>query len=244
MRDLKNSEGKAYDNKTTRYSLVAIGKDGTVRPLTEYIPDLEQRDSTGNNPREESYQIDNEGMVDKDAFLSEYQFGSKIIQIDNREMGRIEINIGEEARNSTEAMSVQLRTENVIFATDTSTRSIIGEYEENGEDTVEKNLEEVKKHPDPEIDRITEKDIDGDERTKSHIHVMEKVVLEDGTEISFEELARRWGFYREDGKPDSEHAKERFIEKQNQNLEKEPQKIIEELDQEFEDPRIQNQRGM
>lgn len=73
---------------------------------------------------------------------------------------------------------------------------------------------------------------------------MEKVVLEDGTEISFEELARRWGFYREDGKPDSEHAKERFIEKQNQNLEKEPQKIIEELDQEFEDPRIQNQRGM
>ena len=104
MSNLHDSEGKDYSNATTRYSLIAIGKNGEVRPLSEYIPELEQRDSAGNNPVEESYQVDDSGRVKKDANLTEYQFGSKVIQIDNKEMGRIEINIGEEARDSTEAM--------------------------------------------------------------------------------------------------------------------------------------------
>ena len=106
MSNLHDSEGKDYSNATTRYSLIAIGKNGEVRPLSEYIPELEQRDSAGNNPVEESYRVDDSGRVDKDANLTEYQFGSKVIQIDNKEMGRIEINIGEEARDSTKAMGV------------------------------------------------------------------------------------------------------------------------------------------
>lgn len=242
MKDLKDEEGKAYNNSTTRYSLIAIGKDGTVRPLSEYLPELEQRDSTGNNPTRESFQVDTEGRVEKDAVLSEYQFGSKIIQIDNKEMGRIEINIGEEARNSTKAMGVQLRAENTIFATDTSTRSVIGEYEENGEDTVEENIEEAEKHPEPEEDKMNERDVDGDFNTKSHIHVENSVYLEDGTELSFESLAIRWGLYNDMGKPDAEYAREKYMEKQYENLEKDPQEIVEELDEEFEDPRIENQR--
>lgn len=243
MSDLQDEEGKKYDDESTRYSLVAIGKDGKVRPLSQYIPDLEQRGSTGNDPTRESYQVDTEGRVEKDAVLSEYQFGNKIIQIDNREMGRIEINIGEEARDSTEVMGVQLRAENTTFATDTSTRSIIGEYEANGEDTVEMNIEEAKKHPEPEKDKMDERDVDGDLETKSHVHAEEGVVLEDGTELDFNELAIRWGFYNDDGTPDKEHAKERYVEKQNEDLERTPQQVVEELDEEFEDPRIQNQRG-
>ena len=243
MSDLKNAKGENYDKGYTRYSLVAIGKDGKVRPLSKYIPDLEQRGSVGNDPTKESYQVDTEGRVEKDAVLSEYQFGNKIIQIDNREMGRIEINIGEEARDSTEVMGVQLRAENTTFATDTSTRSVIGEYEANGEDTVEMNIEEAKKHPDPENDKMDERDVDGDPNTKSHVHVEDKVYLEDGTELTFDELATRWGFYKDDGKPDGEYAREKYLEKQMEDLEKEPQEIVEELDEDFEDPRIQNQRG-
>ena len=244
MSDLQDEKGKHYDDASTRYSLVAIGKDGKVRPLSQYIPDLEQRDSSGNNPTRESYQVDTKGNVEKDAVLSEYQFGNKIIQIDNREMGRIEIGIGEEARSSTDAMSVQLRAENTLFTTDTSTRSVIGEYEKNGEDTVEDNLKEAKQHPDPSKDKMDERDIDGDPETKSHIHADDKVYLEDGTELTFDELATRWGFYKEDGKPDGEHAREKYLEKQMEDLDKEPQEVIEELDEEFEDPRIQNQRGI
>ena len=243
MSNLHNSKGEDYSNPTTRYSLIAIGKNGEVRPLSEYIPELEQRDSVGNNPVEESYQVDDSGRVNKDANLTEYQFGSKVIQIDNKEMGRIEINIGEEARNSTKAMGVELRTENVTFAIDTSTRSVIGEYEQEGEDTVELNLEEAEKHPDPSFDKMDERDIDGDIETVSHIHIGDEIVLEDGTIMTFSELAKRYGFYN-DGVPDSEHAKEVYTKKLTEMPEKTPDEIIDELDYEYEDPRLQNGRDI
>ena len=95
-------------------------------------------------------------------------------------MGRIEMNIGEEARDSTETMGVQLRDSNTIFATDTSTRAVIGEYERNGEDTVEENLEEIKAHDKEHEDcnKTTEKDIDGDPSTKSeHVMAMEDAYI-------------------------------------------------------------------
>lgn len=243
MSNLHNSKGEDYSNPTTRYSLIAIGKNGEVRPLSEYIPQLEQRDSVGNNPTEESYQVDDYGRVNKDANLTEYQFGSKVIQIDNKEMGRIEINIGEEARDSTKAMGVELRTENVTFAIDTSTRSVIGEYEQEGEDTVELNLEEAEKHPDPSFDKMDERDIDGDIETVSHIHIGDEIVLEDGTIMTFSELAKRYGFYN-DGVPDSEHAKEVYTKKLTEMPEKTPDEIIDELDYEYEDPRLQNGRDI
>ena len=243
MSELEDKNGDNYDNKSTRYSLIAIGKDGKVRPLSVYLPGLEQRDSTGNDPRRETYQVDNEGRVEKDAVLSEYQIGSKIIQIDNRELGRIEINIGEEARDSTQAMAIQLRTDNVTFATDTSTRSVIGEYEEEGEDTVELNLEEAQKHPDPSKDKMDERDVDGDLSTVSHIHIGNEIVLESGEKISFSELAKRYGFYN-DGVPDSEHAREVYAKERIKSPEKTPDEILEELDYEYEDPRLQDGRDM
>ena len=242
MSNLRDENGKSYEENSTRYSLVAIGKDGNVEPLSKYMPGLEQRDSSGNDPTRETYQVDNDGNVEKDAVLSEYQFGSKIIQIDNKETGRIEVNIGEEARNSTEAMGVQVRDSNTYFPTDRSTRSVMGEYEENGENTVEENIEEADAHKriDPEYEVLNEDDIDGDMTTSSHSH--DKVVLESGEELTFEELATRWGLYA-DGKPDAEHAREKYMEKQQEDLEAGPDEIIEELDEEYEDPRLQeNQR--
>ena len=242
MSMMKDSEGNRMTNNTTRYSLVIINNKGEVEPLAKYIPELEQKDSSGNDPREEKYQVRDDGTVKYDSVLSEYSIGDKVIQIDNNEYGRVEVNIGEEARDSTETMGVQLRDSNTTFVPDTSTRSVIGEYEEEGEDTVEKNLEEANKHPEDDI-KINEKDIDGDLETKSHVHVGDKIFLEDGTEITFDELAIRWGFYNDDGTPDKEHARKRYIEKQNADIEKTPQEVVEELDEEFEDPRLQNQRG-
>ena len=242
MSMMKDSEGNRMKNNTTRYSLVIINNKGEVEPLAKYIPELEQKDSSGNDPREEKYQVRDDGTVKYDSVLSEYSIGDKVIQIDNNEYGRVEVNIGEESRDSTETMGVQLRDSNTTLVPDTSTRSVIGEYEEEGEDTVEKNLEEANKHPEDDI-KMNEKDIDGDLETKSHVHVGDKIFLEDGTEITFDELAIRWGFYNDDGTPDKEHAKERYIEKQMEDVKKEPQEVIEELDEEFEDPRLQNQRG-
>ncbi len=230
---------------TTRYSLVAIGKDGTVEPLENYIPQLKQRSSAGNNPREESYQVRTDGTAEKDAVLSEYEIGDKIIQLDNKEMGRIELNIGEEARNSTKTLTQEVRDENTTFATDRTQRSVVGEYEANGEDTVEKGIEEAEQHEqiNPNCDKMTEKDVDG-ENTKSHVHNdASKIILENGKEVTFERLAVRWGMFKENGQPDAEHARNKYIEKQEQNLEKMPEEIVEDLDEEFEDPRVQDARN-
>ena len=180
MNEMKDESGKSYDRNSTRYSLVAISKDGKVEPLQKYIPELQQRSASGDNPVPGKYQVRDDGTVEKDSILSEYEIGDKIIQLDNKEMGRIEMNIGEEARDSTETMGVQLRDSNTIFATDTSTRAVIGEYERNGEDTVEENLEEIKAHDKEHEDcnKATEKDIDGDPSTKSeHVMAMEDAYI-------------------------------------------------------------------
>ena len=80
MSKMKNENGEVIDKSTTRYGLVLIGKDGQVEPLKKYIPQLEQNHSSGNNPIESQYQIDTDGTVEKDAVLSEYRIGNKIIQ--------------------------------------------------------------------------------------------------------------------------------------------------------------------
>lgn len=180
MNKMKDENGKSYDRNSTRYSLVAISKDGKVEPLQKYIPELQQRSASGDNPISRKYQVRDDGTVEKDSILSEYEIGDKIIQLDNKEMGRIEMNIGEEARDSTETMGVQLRDSNTIFVPDTSQRSVIEEYERNGEDTVEENLEEIKAHDKEHKDcnKATEKDIDGDSSTKSeHVMAMEDAYI-------------------------------------------------------------------
>lgn len=238
---MKDENGKSYERASTRYSLVTINQKGEVEPLAKYLPQLKQRNESGNNPREEKYQVRDDGKVEKNAVLSEYELGDKILQIDNKEMGRVELNIGEEARNSTETMGMQVRDENTLWAERRQVRESMGEYEKEGEDTVEQNLKEAKSH-DVEKCKMDERDVDGDPNTKSHTHNYDNVImLSDGKQITYSELATRWGLVN-DGKPDAEHAKEKFLEKQKQDLERKPEEIIEELDEEYEDPRIQGQR--
>jgi len=170
MNKIKDENGKSYDNETTRYSLIAISKDRKVEPLKKYIPELQQRSASGNDPIPQKYQVRDDGSVDKDSVLSEYEIGDKIIQLDNKEMGRIEMNIGEEARNSTKTIGVQLRDSNTIYVPDTSQRSVIGEYESKGENTVEEGLKEIEPHDN--CQEKDERDIDGDLSTSSHEHIM------------------------------------------------------------------------
>ena len=170
MSKIKDENSKSYDNETTRYSLIAISKDGKVEPLKKYIPELQQRSASGNDPIPQKYQVRDDGSVDKDSVLSEYEIGNKIIQLDNKEMGRIEMNIGEEARNSTKTIGVQLRDSNTIYVPDTSQRSVIGEYEQKGENTVEEGLKEIEPHDN--CQEKDERDIDGDPDTSSHEHIM------------------------------------------------------------------------
>ena len=79
------------------------------------------------------------------------------------------------------------------------------------------------------------KDLDGNVHTKSHIQEGEEFVqLSTGEKISYNQLASRWGFYK-DGKPDASFVKEKFSKKQQED--KKAEEVIAELDEEYEDPR-------
>ena len=143
---MKDKTGKEYKRNSTRYSLIAISKDGTVEPLEKYVPNLRQRGGSGNNPTEQKWQVRDDGTVEKDSVFSEYEIGNKIIQIDAKEMGRVELNIGQEAATSRETIGVQMRDSNTIFVTDVENRAVIGEYESNGMYTVDRNIAEVEGH--------------------------------------------------------------------------------------------------
>lgn len=244
---VESSDMREYGGEnTTRYSLVTISKSGQVEPLEKYISKLKQRTADGNNPREESYQVRTDGRVEKDAVLSEYEIGDKIIQLDNKEYGRVELNIGKEARNSTQTVSQEVRDQNTLFATSKEQRSVVGEYESNGENNVEEDIKEAEEHEkeNSNCDKLQAEDIDGDRQTKSHIHENStEVTLKDGTKITFERLAVRWGLFDDNGHPDTESAKDKYIKEQEENIEKEPDQIIEELDEELEDPRAPEARS-
>ena len=176
MDEMKDENGKTYQRPSTRYSLVAINKNSEVEPLNKYLPELQQRSEAGNNPTQEQWQVNKDGNVKKDAVLSEYELGDKIMQIDNDEgMGRIRVNIGEEERAGTQTMGMEMRDSNDSWVIDVEVRKTMGEYERNGEDTVEKNIEEAGNHEenDPNCSKMTHEDIDGDLDTKSQ-HVIDK----------------------------------------------------------------------
>lgn len=185
MNKMQDENGQSYQNGSTRYSLVAINKKGEVEPLSKYIPQLKQRDTSGNNPTEKKVQVRADGHVERDAVLSEYEIGKKVIQIDNKEMGRVEMNIGQEERGGNDTLTIQARGNNTTYPTKTAVRKTIGEHESNGEDVVDEDLKEVEKHKKNE-QHLDHRDVDGDPNTQSHDHFeeMAKEILKENEEIS------------------------------------------------------------
>lgn len=185
MNKMQDENGKSYQNGSTRYSLITINKKGEIEPLSKYIPQLKQRDTAGNNPTEKRVQVRADGKVEKDAVLSEYEIGEKVIQIDSKEMGRVEMNIWQEEHGGNDTLTMQARDDNTIYQIETEVREILGEHESNGEYVVNEGLKEVDKHDEDE-QHLDHRDVDGDPNTKSHDHFeeMAKKILEENEEIS------------------------------------------------------------
>lgn len=221
MSKMQDENGKNYQNGSTRYSLIAISKEGEIEPLSKYIPELKQRDASGNNPTKSKVQVRADGHVEKDAVLSEYEIGNKVIQIDNKEMGRVEMNIGQEEHGGNDTLTMQARDNNTIYPTETEMRKTIGEYEENGEYVVDEALKEANKH-DMDNEELDYKDADGDPNTQSHSHIEEiaKKILEN------EEIAEVYN--QQDVAQTLKKLSEKDPEKNFEELEAEAQKYLEE----------------
>ena len=86
------------------------------------------------------------------------------------------------------------------------------------------------------------RDADGISDTKSHQHVEQAVPMADGSQVTFDELAIRWGLYDSNGKPDSEMAKEMYLEEQRKEPDKEPQEIVDEISDRMEEQMPSNPR--
>ena len=188
MSQMKDEKGQTYQRNATRYDLVLVDKENHVVPLRKYIPELEQRAASGSNPIEQKYQVNKKGEVKKDAILSEYEIAGKIIQIDNKEMGRVEVAIGKEEHTGKETIGMQVRDSNSIDTIDIETRKVMGEYERHGVRNVDENLKEIKEHETSKPkceEKHTYQDINGEPDTSHGYLTEEYVVDEEGEKINY-----------------------------------------------------------
>lgn len=225
---LLNEKGEQAKVNTTRYSFVAIARDGSVVPL-----DISQDHQEGNNPREANYQVDQQGRVKQDDVLSRFNLGEGTLAVKNGKYGEIKVyhsprkTIGGKGVEGNKSLDRELETDNV-WEIKKEERDLAQEYED-GYRSVEEAYQEAKSHEDDQgriidQDKMKTRDVDGDINTRSHAH----------DNIDYNALAVKWGYYRE-GEPNADKAKELFEEKRKENPKKETKEIIEMVTDELED---------
>lgn len=224
---LIDQNGEKTKSDTTRYSMVAISRDGTVVPL-----DIEKDHAEGNNPTEKNYQVRQNGKIEQDAVLSRFKIGNGTFAIKNGRYGEIKVyhsprkTIGGKDVEGNKSLDRELETDNV-WEIKKEERDLAAEYED-GYRSVEEGYQEAKKHQDKDgkIDTkdLSMKDIDGEKNTKSHVH----------DNVDYNSLATKWGYYI-DGHPNADKAKELFEEKRKANPEKETKQIVEMVTEELEE---------
>ena len=224
--NLLNAKGEKAKVNTTRYSFVAIAKDGSAVPL-----DIEQDHAEGNNPREVNYQVTQQGQVKKGDVLSRFKIGEGTFAIKNGKYGEIKVyhsprkTIGGKEIEGNKSLDRELETDN-IWEIKKEERDLAEEYGD-GYRSVEEGYQEIKSHEDNlgriiDQDKMRTKDIDGDINTRSQEN------------IDYNALAVKWGYYRE-GEPNADRAKEIFEEKRKQNPRKATKEVIEMVTEELEE---------
>lgn len=145
--NLVNNKGENVKANTTRYSFVAISKDGVVLPL-----EIEQDHAEGNNPRETNYQVNQKGEVKQDDVLSRYKIGEGTFAIKNGEYGEIKVyhsprkTIGGNGIEGNKSLDRELETDN-IWEMKKEERDLSEDFGD-GYRSVEESYKEAKSHED------------------------------------------------------------------------------------------------
>lgn len=240
MKNLKNEKGEKEQGHTSRYEAVVMTKQGKVQTL-----DLDNDTQEGTNPLEKNYQVKQNDSVKKGDVLTRLKVGQGTVGIEKGQYGEVEVyhsprkTLGGNGVEGNKSLDRQLETSNAknsVEGTNIETLKLAQEHND-GYRSVEEGYQEVKKHQEqhPDCEPKEVEDLDGDPNTHSHTHETEDYVeLSSGEKVTYNELASRWGFYK-DGKPDATFVKEKFAEKEQGD--KNPEEVIEELDEEYDDPR-------
>ncbi len=238
LKKLTNEKGKKEQGHSSRYEAVMITKKGKIKTL-----DLENDTAEGTNPLEKNYQVKQDGTVKKDDSITRLKVGEGTISMEKGKYGEVEVyhsprkTIGGKDIEGNKSLDRQLETSNAknpVKGTDIETLKLSQEYND-GYRSVEEGYQEIEKHEKqhPNCEEKDARDVDGDQNTNSHTHDTEEYVeLSTGEKVTYNQLATRWGFYK-DGKPDKDFVKEKF----NQREDKKAEDVIEELDEEYQDPR-------
>lgn len=247
VKELRNEKGEKEEGHSSRFQAVVTTKQGKVKAL-----DLENDTQEGTNPLEKNYQVKQDKAVKSGDVLTRLKVGEGSLGIEKGKYGEVEVyhsprkTIGGKGIEGNKSLDRQLETsnaKNTLEGTEIETLKLAQEHND-GYRSVEEGYKEVEKHQEkyPNCEPKTAKDIDGDTNTQSHQHNAQNtedfVQLASGEKVTYQELASRWGFYK-DGKPDASFIKEKFVEKEQGD--KTPEDIIQELDEEYEDPRAPEQ---
>lgn len=245
LKKLKNEKGQKEQGQSDRYETVIITKKGKIHALH-----LENDKQEGTNSTEKNYQVKQNKTVQKGDVDTRLKIGEGTIGIERGQYGEVEVyhsprkTIGGKNIEGNKSLDRQLETsqsKNPLEGTDIENLKLAQEYND-GYRTVEEGYQEVEKHKEQNLkcEPKSVKELDGDTNTVSHVHEMDDFIeLSSGKKVSYNKLATRWGFYK-DGKPDGDFVKEKLNEKKQEN--KKTEEIIQELDEEYEDPRTPERR--
>ena len=270
LKKLKNEKGQKEKGHSSRYEAVVITKQGTIKNMNlendkqEGTNPLEKNYQVKQNEEiqkgdvltrlkagEGTISIEKGKYGEVEVYHSPRKtLGGKNIE-GNKSLDRqLETSTSKNPIKGTD-IDLNIKTnikyeitnlKRKIGINDIETLKLAQEYND-GYRSVERGYQEIEKHyrKNPHCEeKPTVKDIDGDENTKSHTHETEEYVeLSTGEKVTYNQLATRWGLYK-DGKPDASYVKEKFKNKQQED--KKTEDVIEELDEEYEDPRNQQRR--
>ena len=154
----------------TRYSFVAIRKDGTAKTIDDKI----QIDAnSGNNSYKDSIKIDADKTARKDdKTRSRYKINGKdeYLSVENGQYGEIKAYYGKnKTRDRNENVETQLETNN-IRPTEIELRRLQADYK--GRYNTDKMAKEANIHfEEHKEEKVGVKSVDGDEKTIDHIHI-------------------------------------------------------------------------
>ena len=242
LNEITNSEDKINN---TRYSFVAIRKDGTALNISDRLQ-VDAR--TGNNQNRDSIKIDADKTARKDnntksrfqiigengknAGKSDYE--KETLSIENGQYGEIKAYYGKgRSRHNNENIETQLETSNVRPTT-RELRSL--QADRKGQYNTDKMVEEADKYLDKNSEeKVSMYNVDGDEYTvadevevfvENHIDEWTEVVMED-TDVSTvftenevnEMITNYWvNEYAEEEKNDDGKIDREEVEKINEEI--------------------------
>lgn len=221
---------------TSQDAFVVICANGEMIPLGEEI--LRPDHQLGNNPRGESLNANIDGKVNQERITSSFLIvngnGREYLQTSYDEQSGKEIKYAMRSNEKGEDVTIELPTQRTYY----QNSEMIQFKKDRGVGTKEAKemIERDQQHGVCSDKDITV--IDADKNNDSHSHITENYIeYSNGKRVTYAELATRWGFFK-NGRPDAAYAKEKVEQKKRNKKEDAIEKIVDELDEDFSDPRL------